>query len=85
MAAASPGTVPRLLSIEKYLNTTYRPDVDFVDGRIERRNLGKFDHADLQFEIALLLRSKQKEGRFGSWARTVCEYRGLESVSPMYA
>ena len=61
MAAASTTAVSGLISIEQYLNTTYRPDVDFVDGYIERRNLGKFDHADLQFEIALLLRSRQKE------------------------
>lgn len=61
MAAASTAALPSLLSIEQYLNTTYRPDVDYVDGYIERRNLGKFDHADLQFEIAGLLRPRQKE------------------------
>ena len=43
MAAANPPTVPTLLSIDQYLNTTYRPDVDFVDGYIEERNLGETD------------------------------------------
>ena len=41
-------TIPALLPIDRYLNRSYRPDVDFVDGEIERRNLGEFDHARLQ-------------------------------------
>ena len=61
MAAANTTTVPTLLSIEQYLNTTYRPDVDFVDGYIEERNLGEFDHGDLQLEIGSFLRVRQKE------------------------
>jgi Uma2 family endonuclease len=48
-----------LIPVEEYLNTTYRPDVDYVDGEIEERNLGEFDHADLQTQILFLLRSKQ--------------------------
>jgi Uma2 family endonuclease len=71
MAAASTTTAPGLLSIEEYLNTTYRPDVDYVDGHIEERNLGDFDHGDLQLEIGTLLRIRQKE-----WAiRVVTETR----------
>jgi Uma2 family endonuclease len=52
---------PRLISVEKYLNTTYRPDVDYVDGRIERRNVGEFDHADVQGAIGTFLRNRQAE------------------------
>jgi Uma2 family endonuclease len=48
-----------LISVEEYLNTTYRPDVDYVDGEIEERNWGEFDHGDLQTQILILLRSKQ--------------------------
>ncbi len=61
MAAASTATAPSLLSIEQYLNTTYRPDVDYVDGYIEERNLGDFDHGDLQLEIGSFLRVRQKK------------------------
>jgi len=61
MAAASAATVSSLLSIEQYLNTTYRPDVDYVDGHIEERNLGEFDHGDLQLEIGSFLRVRQKK------------------------
>jgi Uma2 family endonuclease len=56
-----PSVLSNLISIEDYLNTTYRPDVDYVDGEIEERNLGEFDHADLQFGIANLLRNRQQE------------------------
>jgi Uma2 family endonuclease len=60
MAAASTTQVPGLLSIEQYLNTTYRPDVDYVDGAIEERNLGDTDHSKLQGELYFLLRSRQR-------------------------
>jgi Uma2 family endonuclease len=61
MATANLSNLHHHISVEEYLNTTYRPDVDYVDGSIEERNLGEFDHADLQFGIATLLRSRQKE------------------------
>ena len=41
-------TTPTLLSIEEYLRTSYSPDVHFVDGEIEERNLGEYDHAEIQ-------------------------------------
>ncbi len=47
-------TITPFLSIEEYLHTTYRPDVDYVDGHIEERKLGEFDHGNLQgifFEV----------------------------------
>ncbi len=50
-----------ILTVEQYLNTTYRPDVDYVDGEIEERNLGEFDHGDLQAALAVLLRNRQQE------------------------
>ena len=39
---------PKFVSVREYLTTSYRPDCDYVDGRIEERNLGEFDHALLQ-------------------------------------
>ncbi len=53
-------TTPTLLAIEDYLNTSYHPDVDFVDGEIEERNLGEFDHARLQFKLASFFDAKEK-------------------------
>ena len=48
--AANPTT---LLSIDEYLRTTYRPDCDFVDGEIEERNVGQYDHGTLQAFLAV--------------------------------
>jgi Uma2 family endonuclease len=61
MAAASTAAVPGLLSIEQYLNTTYRPDVDYVDGHIEERNLGDTDHGKLQKRLLILLSLREEE------------------------
>jgi|SRR5579883_3535890 Uma2 family endonuclease len=50
-----------LISVEEYLATSYRPDVDYIDGRIEERNLGEWDHADLQTAVASFLRVRAKK------------------------
>ncbi len=36
-------TTPALLSSDEYLHTSYSPDVDFIDGDREERDLGEFD------------------------------------------
>jgi Uma2 family endonuclease len=43
--------------VAEYLRTCYRPGVDFIDGVLEERNLGEFDHSDLQAEIACWVRN----------------------------
>jgi Uma2 family endonuclease len=55
MATASP-----LLSIEEYLRTSYKPDADYVDGEIEERNLGEFEHARLQLLIGAFFAVHEK-------------------------
>lgn len=40
------------LAIETYLKTSYRPDCDYVDGEIEERNLGEFDHGTIQMAVS---------------------------------
>ncbi len=37
-------TTPTLLSIDEYLRTNYHPDADYVDGEIEKRNLGEYSY-----------------------------------------
>ena len=65
-----------LISVEEYLATSYRPDCDYVDGRIEERNLGEWDHADLQTAVATYFRTRAKK-----WGiRAVVEQR--VQVSP---
>lgn len=34
--------------MEDYLQTSYRPDREYVDGEIQERNLGEYEHARLQ-------------------------------------
>jgi len=64
-------TTPTLLSIEEYLRTSYKPDVDFVDGEIEERNMGEFQHARIQNLIAFFLTLNEK-----SWStQTIVEQR----------
>lgn len=40
--------MPLLISVSEYLNTTYRPDCDYVDGEVRERNLGEKTHSILQ-------------------------------------
>ena len=35
------------VSVEEYLTTSYSPDVDYVDGRIEERHVGEKNHGKL--------------------------------------
>jgi Uma2 family endonuclease len=37
-----------LTSLTEYLTTTYHPDRDYVDGDVQERNLGEFEHAAIQ-------------------------------------
>ena len=41
-----------LMSVREYLNTSYRPDRDYVDGAGVQRNLGEFEHRRLQLAVA---------------------------------
>jgi Uma2 family endonuclease len=56
--------------MKEYLKTVYQPDVDYVDGVIEERNSGEFDHGDLQLEIGALLRSHSDEWQIRVVAET---------------
>ena len=42
------------VTVEEYLHTSYRPDCEYVDGRIEERNLGEYDHGLLQIILGQL-------------------------------
>lgn len=50
-----------LISVSEYLKTTYRPDRDLIDGRIEERNVGEHDHAALQAALILWFGQHQQE------------------------
>ena len=45
-----------LISVEEYLHTSLSPDQDYVDGELQERNLGEFDHGALQDELLGIFR-----------------------------
>ena len=48
---ATLSAVPALVSIEEYLTSSYEPDLEFVDGVLEEKNMGERDHGFLQMVI----------------------------------
>src|SRR5277367_2261250 len=44
------------ISVREYLRTSYSPDCEYVDGRIEERNLGEKGHSILQMYLGFLFR-----------------------------
>ncbi|MGA2715505.1 MAG: Uma2 family endonuclease [Bryobacteraceae bacterium] len=40
-----------MIPVEEYLQTSYRPDCDYVDGEVQERLWGEFDHSRAMTEI----------------------------------
>ena len=59
MASGAVFSIPHI-PVGEYLGSVYRPDVDYVDGVIEERNVGEFDHADIQKALLLALTSQER-------------------------
>ena len=39
------------LSLEEYLHTSYQPDAEYVDGELEERNVGEYEHNLVQLAL----------------------------------
>lgn len=52
--AAAPAFVP----LEEYLRSSYSPDAEYIDGRIEERNMGENDHSAWQDAICAWFRAQ---------------------------
>jgi Uma2 family endonuclease len=50
-----------LWTVREYLRTSWSPDREFVDGRIEERNLGEKEHSILQRYLTVLFAIKRAE------------------------
>src|SRR5271168_414335 len=50
-----------LISVSEYLHTSYSPDCDYVDGLVMERNVGEWDHADLQGAFVTYFRTRRKQ------------------------
>jgi Uma2 family endonuclease len=49
------------ISVTEYLNTSYRPDCDYLDGELLERNVGEWDHSRLQMLLSQYLFSREKQ------------------------
>ncbi len=65
--AAQPG----LVSVEEYLKTVYEPDCELVNGYVEERNLGEYEHGRVQFALIRIFGSHESDWKI----RTVPECR----------
>jgi Uma2 family endonuclease len=52
-----------LIPVEEYLNRSYRPDCEYLEGTILERNVGEWEHARLQMRVSARLFSREKEWR----------------------
>lgn len=49
------------VSVREYLTTSYRPDCDYVDGRLEERTVGEFDHGTVQALLTQIILNHGRE------------------------
>ena len=47
--------VAALVLLQEYLETSYRPDCDYLDGELLERNVGEWDHSRLQMLLSRYL------------------------------
>lgn len=53
------GQTTAMVSVEEYLRTSYSDgDREYVDGEVRERNLGEFDHSEIQSELSHLIRAR---------------------------
>jgi Uma2 family endonuclease len=50
-----------LVSVREYLDTSYRPDREMLEGQLIERNVGEYDHSNLQGALVTWLRGHQRE------------------------
>jgi len=55
------GTAATLIPVEEYLNTSYDPDREYVDGEVVERNLGEKTHSIIQRNLILFLGNQAKQ------------------------
>jgi hypothetical protein len=53
--------IPLFMTIEEYMLSVFHPDVDFVDGMVENRNVGEFTHSATLGEAMFLLGAHEEE------------------------
>jgi Uma2 family endonuclease len=59
-----------LISVSEYLSAMYRPDCDYVDGEVQERNLGEYDHGKIQLFLGVLFYGRRREWQIRVVAET---------------
>lgn len=49
------------VSLRQYLETSYRPDCEYLDGELLERNVGEWDHSRLQTLLSRFLLNREKQ------------------------
>ena len=52
--------VEEVISVSEYLATSFRPDCELIDGQLVERNVGEYDHSNLQGALVTWLRNRQR-------------------------
>lgn len=68
---ATAAAVPKLVSMEEYLASSYEPDLEFVDGVLEEKNMGTWEHGFLQAALSAWFFNHRTEWKID----VVTEYR----------
>ena len=50
-----------IVPVSEYLNTTWRPDCEYVDGEVRERNTGETDHSSLQMLLSRYLCNREAQ------------------------
>ena len=58
------------ISVEEYLRASLRPDCDYVDGELQERNVGTYDHSVVQFACLRWFWNHRHEWRIRATAET---------------
>ncbi len=49
------------VALAEYMETSYRPDREYIDGEVVKRNMGKYEHGRLQGLLVVLLTNQYEE------------------------
>ena len=60
-----------LIPVEQYLRSDYEPDAEYVDGEVEQRPMGEYDHSTWQYAIQQWFAQHAKDWNI----RVRCELR----------
>jgi Uma2 family endonuclease len=50
-----------VVTLSEYLETSYRPDCEYLDGELLERNVGEWDHSRLQLLLSRYLCNREKQ------------------------